>query len=282
MEANMAAKRLKMNSVALTGFIIVAIYIVGVVVSFFWLPFDPTAMDTDHLLEAPSLASGHLMGTDEFGRDILSRIMKGASVSLTISVIATALGAIIGILIGIWAGYLGGQWDNWLMRGTDILFSFPTMLLAIFIMAILGEKTINVVIAIALVYIPQFARISRGAILSIKNDEFVRASRSNGASSSYILFRHLLPNILVPLIVHISLSLSNAILLESSLSFLGLGVQPPEPSWGNMLSSARKVMILAPWTAIFPGLAIVLLVLGFNLLGDGLRDILDPRMRNVS
>lgn len=278
----MAAKRLKMNSVALTGFIIVAIYIVGVVVSFFWLPFDPTAMDTDHLLEAPSLASGHLMGTDEFGRDILSRIMKGASVSLTISVIATALGAIIGILIGIWAGYLGGQWDNWLMRGTDILFSFPTMLLAIFIMAILGEKTINVVIAIALVYIPQFARISRGAILSIKNDEFVRASRSNGASSSYILFRHLLPNILVPLIVHISLSLSNAILLESSLSFLGLGVQPPEPSWGNMLSSARKVMILAPWTAIFPGLAIVLLVLGFNLLGDGLRDILDPRMRNVS
>lgn len=282
MEANMAAKRLKINSVAFTGFIIVAIYIVGVVVSFFWLPFDPTAMDTDHLLEAPSLASGHLMGTDEFGRDILSRIMKGASVSLAISVTATALGAIIGILIGIWAGYLGGQWDNWLMRGTDILFSFPTMLLAIFIMAILGEKTINVVIAIALVYIPQFARISRGAILSIKNDEFVRASRSNGASSSYILFRHLLPNILVPLIVHISLSLSNAILLESSLSFLGLGVQPPEPSWGNMLSSARKVMILAPWTAIFPGLAIVLLVLGFNLLGDGLRDILDPRMRNVS
>jgi len=207
--------------------------------------------------------------------------MKGCSVSLIISISATALGAMVGTFMGIWAGYLGGRWDHWIMRVADVLFSFPSLLLAIFVMAILGEKTYNVVLAIGIVYIPQFARISRGAILTIKSNEFVRAARSSGAGSGYILFRHLLPNILVPLIVQVSLSLSVAILLESSLSFLGLGVQPPAPSWGNMLSGARKVMVIAPWTAIYPGLAIVLLVLGFNLLGDGLRDILDPRLRNV-
>jgi peptide/nickel transport system permease protein len=277
----MAANRLTKNSIAMTGIVIIALYIAVILVSLFWLPFNPVSMDTEHLLEPPSLSTGHLFGTDEFGRDILSRIMKGCSVSLIISISATALGAVIGILMGIWAGYLGGRWDNLIMRVADVLFSFPSLLLAIFVMAILGEKTFNVVFAIGIVYIPQFARVSRGAILGIKSDEFVKAARSNGASSSYILFRHLLPNILVPLIVQISLSLSVAILLESSLSFLGLGVQPPYPSWGNMLSGARKVMAIAPWTAVYPGLAIVFLVLGFNLLGDGLRDLLDPRLRNV-
>jgi peptide/nickel transport system permease protein len=207
--------------------------------------------------------------------------MKGTSISLIISIAAAALGAVVGTTMGTWAGYLGGRWDHWLMRVADVMFSFPSLLLAIFIMAILGEKTYNVVIAIGIVYIPQFARISRGAILTIKSSEYIKAARANGASSTFILRKHLLPNILVPLIVQVSLSLSVAILLESSLSFLGLGVQPPAPSWGNMLSSARKVMVLAPWTAIYPGLAIVFLVLGFNLLGDGLRDILDPRLRNV-
>jgi peptide/nickel transport system permease protein len=276
----MAERRLVKNSIALTGTILVGVYVLAILVSLFWLPFDPVSMDTDHLLEAPSFATGHLFGTDEFGRDVLSRIMKGSAVSLVISISATALGALVGIMMGTWAGYLGGAWDHWIMRVADILFSFPSLLLAIFIMAILGERTYNVVFAIAIVYIPQFARISRGAILTIKGNEFVKAARSSGASSSYILFRHLLPNILVPIIVQVSLSLSVAILLESSLSFLGLGVQPPYPSWGNMLSGARKVMVIAPWTAVYPGLAIVFLVLGFNLLGDGLRDILDPRLRN--
>jgi peptide/nickel transport system permease protein len=276
----MAERRLVKNSIALTGTILVGVYVLAILVSLFWLPFDPVSMDTDHLLEAPSFATGHLFGTDEFGRDVLSRIMKGSAVSLVISISATALGALVGIMMGTWAGYLGGAWDHWIMRVADILFSFPSLLLAIFIMAILGERTYNVVFAIAIVYIPQFARISRGAILTIKSNDYVRAARSNGASSSFILFRHLLPNILVPIIVQISLSLSVAILLESSLSFLGLGVQPPAPSWGNMLSSARKVMVIAPWTAIYPGLAISFLVLGFNLLGDGLRDLLDPRLRN--
>lgn len=277
----MAANRLLKNGIALTGLAIVALYVLTIVVSLFWLPFDPTAMDMEHLLEGPSLETGHLFGTDEFGRDILSRIMQGTLVSLVISLCATALGAVVGVFMGIWAGYLGGRWDNALMRVADVMFSFPSLLLAIFVMAILGEKTYNVVIAIGIVYIPQFARISRGAILSIKSNEFVRAARSNGAGNAYILSRHLLPNILVPIIVQVSLSLSVAILLESALSFLGLGVQPPAPSWGNMLSGARKFMVIAPWTAVFPGLAISALVLGFNLLGDGLRDILDPRLRNV-
>ncbi len=277
----MAANRLAKNSIAMTGIVIVGLYVAVIVLAMIWLPFDPVKMDTSLLLDPPSFATGHLFGTDEFGRDILSRIMKGCSVSLVISISATTLGSVIGTFMGIWAGYLGGRWDHWIMRLADILFSFPSLLLAIFIMAILGEKTYNVVIAIGIVYIPQFARISRGAILTIKSSEFVKAARSNGASSGFILFRHLFPNILVPLIVQVSLSLSVAILLESSLSFLGLGVQPPNPSWGNMLASARKVMVIAPWTAIYPGLAIVFLVLGFNLLGDGLRDILDPRLRNV-
>jgi len=273
--------RVAKNPIALAGLVIVGVYAVIIAVSFVWLPFDPVAMDMERLLEPPSLKSGHLLGTDEFGRDILSRIMRGSSVSLVISLGATTFGAVLGTLLGIWAGFLGGRWDHWLMRIADVLFSFPSLLLAIFVMAILGEKTYNVIFAIGIVYIPQFARISRGAILSLKSQEFVRAAFSNGAGRSYVLFRHLLPNILVPLIVQVSLSLSVAILLESALSFLGLGVQPPAPSWGNMLSGARKLMMLAPWTAVYPGLAIVFLVLGFNLLGDGLRDILDPRLRNA-
>jgi peptide/nickel transport system permease protein len=273
--------RLFKNGIAVTGLTIIVLYVIVIVVSLFWLPFDPSEMSPEHMLEAPSFSTGHLFGTDEFGRDVLSRIMKGSSISLLISLSATALGAIIGIFMGIWAGFLGGRWDNLIMRIADIMFSFPSLLLAIFIMAILGENTFNVVIAIGIVYIPQFARISRGSIIALKSNEFIRAARSNGADNTYILFRHLLPNSMAPIIVQISLSLSVAILLESALSFLGLGVQPPEPSWGNMLSSARKVMMLAPWTAIYPGLAIVILVLGFNLLGDGLRDILDPRLRNV-
>ncbi len=277
----MTAPRIAKNSIAVAGGLIVGLYLVAILVSLVWLPFDPVAMDTKHVLSAPSLVTGHLFGTDEFGRDILARIMKGSSVSLIISVAATALGAAVGTFMGIWAGYLGGRPDHWIMRVADVLFSFPSLLLAIFVMAILGERTYNVVVAIGIVYIPQFARISRGAILTIKGSEFVRAARSSGASTGYIVFRHLLPNILVPLIVQVSLSLSVAILLESALSFLGLGVQPPAPSWGNMLSGARKVMVIAPWTALYPGLAIVFLVLGFNLLGDGLRDVLDPRLRNA-
>lgn len=273
--------RLLKNPIALVGCIIILIYVLITVISQFWLPFDPLQMDVAHIMEPPSIKTGHLFGTDEFGRDILTRIMKGAGVSLLIALSATLIGAAIGTFMGVWAGFLGGAWDHWIMRLADVLFSFPSLLLAIFVMAILGEKTYNVIIAISIVYIPQFARVSRGAVLAIKNNEFVRAAFSSGADRRFVLSRHLLPNIMMPVIVQSSLSLSVAILLESALSFLGLGVQPPNPSWGNMLSGARKVMLLAPWTALYPGLAIMGLVLGFNLLGDGLRDILDPRLRNI-
>ncbi len=273
--------RLLKNPIALVGLVIIVVYLLIVIVSQFWLPFDPLQMDVAHILESPTFSTGHLFGTDEFGRDILSRIMKGTGISLLIAVLATSIGATIGTFMGVWAGFLGGAWDHWIMRLADVLFSFPSLLLAIFVMAILGENTYNVIIAVSIVYIPQFARVSRGAVLAIKNNEFVRAAFSSGADKRFVLLRHLLPNIMMPIIVQSSLSLSVAILLESALSFLGLGVQPPHPSWGNMLSSARKVMMLAPWTAIYPGLAIMGLVLGFNLLGDGLRDILDPRLRNI-
>jgi peptide/nickel transport system permease protein len=273
--------RIFKNPIAVVGLGLILLYVAVIIISQFWLPFDPLQMDTANMLQPPSLKTGHVLGTDEFGRDILSRIMQGAGISLLISVSATAMGAVIGTFMGIWSGFLGGAWDQWIMRLADILFAFPSLLLAIFVMAILGEHTYNVIFAIGIVYIPQFARIARGAVLSVKNNEFIRASFSSGANKSYVLVRHLLPNIMMPIIVQSSLSLSVAILLESALSFLGMGVQPPYPSWGNMLSSARKVMMLAPWTAIYPGLAIMLLVLGFNLLGDGLRDIMDPRLRNV-
>ena len=273
--------RLLKNPIAIIGLSIILCYIVMAIISQFWLPFDPLQMEVSRILEAPSFVTGHLFGTDEFGRDVLSRIMKGAGISIVIAISATAIGSCIGTLMGVWAGFLGGAWDHWIMRGMDILFSFPSLLLAIFIMAVLGEKTYNVIVAISIVYVPQFARVSRGAVLAIKGSEFIRAAFSSGADRRYVLSSHVMPNIMMPIIVQCSLSLSVAILLESALSFLGLGVQPPQPSWGNMLSSARKVMLLAPWTAIYPGLAIMGIVLGFNLLGDGLRDILDPRLRNL-
>ena len=272
---------LKKNYIAISGIAIVVLYIFMIIIGLFWLPYNPLEMSAAEVLRSPSFKTHHLLGTDEFGRDILSRIMYGSRISLIISLGATLIGAALGITMGTWAGFLGGKWDNWIMRIADVLFSFPTLLLAIFIMGVLGEKTYNVIIAIGIVYTPQFARISRAAILAIKNLDFVRAAFSVGGKKGYILFKHLFPNILVPIIVQISLCLSLGILLESALSFLGLGVQSPYPSWGNMLSSARRFMILAPWTAVFPGLAIVFLVLGFNLLGDGLRDLLDPRLKNV-
>ena len=278
----MSLDRFRKNYIALAGAIIILFYVLVALLSLVWLPQDPLAMNSAEILKGPSFATGHLMGTDEFGRDIFSRVIVGSRISEIIAVGATGLGGAIGIFMGIWAGYLGGRWDNVIMRVTDVLFSFPTLLLALFIMAVLGEKTFNIVVAIGIVYIPQFARLSRASILAIRSSDYVRAARSIGGSRSYILFRHLLPNILVPIIVQISLSLSVAVLLESALSFLGLGVQPPAPSWGNMLSAARKYMTFAPWTAVFPGLAIVVLVLGFNLLGDGLRDLLDPRLKNVA
>lgn len=272
---------LKKNHVAFIGLLIIIFFIFIAIMSIFWTPFDPLEMNFKEILQAPCFKTRHFMGTDQFGRDILSRIIYSSRISLGVSFSATLIAATFGILMGIWAGFLGGIYDNCIMRINDILFSFPPLLLGIFIMGVLGENTYNVIIAIGIVYIPQFARISRAAILAIKNLEFVEAALAIGGTRNRILFKHLLPNIIPSLIVQTSLCLSLGILLESSLSFLGLGVQPPFPSWGNMLGDARRFIIIAPWSAIFPGVTIILIVIGFNLLGDGLRDILDPRLKNV-
>jgi peptide/nickel transport system permease protein len=222
---------------------------------------------------------GHPFGTDQFGRDVLSRLLYGARVSLAVSFASVALALAAGGTAGIVAGYYGRALDGIVMRIMDVVFAFPAVLLAIAIMAVAGTTPPVLIVAIALVYTPQFARVGRGSALQARGLEYVEAARAQGAGVARILARHVLPNISAPLIVQTSLSLSFAILTESALSFLGLGTQPPTPSWGNMLAESRRFMTTAPWTAVFPGAAISLLVLGFNLLGDGLRDLLDPRLR---
>jgi peptide/nickel transport system permease protein len=221
-----------------------------------------------------------LMGTDEFGRDILSRIMYGAQISLEVGMISVAIALAIGGVAGLAAGFYGGWLDGVIMRCMDVLFAFPAILLAIGIMAVLGTGNIlNAMLAIGVVYAPSFARLARASVLSLKEMEFIQAARVVGQGEIRILGKHVVPNIVAPMTVQISFALSTAILTEAALSFLGLGTPPSVPSWGAMLSASRRYVELDPWPAIFPGLAIMLLVLGFNLFGDGLRDVLDPRLR---
>jgi peptide/nickel transport system permease protein len=221
-----------------------------------------------------------IMGTDDFGRDILSRVLYGAGASFWVGILSVVLALVGGTLIGLLAGYRGGWLDNVIMAIMDILFAFPAVLLAIAIMAMLGASLTNVILAIGIVTLPVFVRLTRGSVLSIKNLLYIEAARSTGVSPYIIAFRHMLPNVVAPLIVQASLAVAAAILSEASLSYLGLGNPPPAPSWGNMLSSGYGFMQTSPYPAIFPGLAIMLAVLGFNLLGDGLRDVLDPTIKD--
>jgi len=239
-------------------------------------PYDPDAQESDRLL-GPRWAN--LMGTDELGRDTFSRIVFGARVSLQVGIISVLVALVVGSLLGLVAGFWGGTLDTWLMRVVDILFAFPGLVLAIVIAGLLGPSRNNAMIAIGVVYAPAFARVIRGSVLAVMSEPYVEAGRVIGATSPRLIRRHVLPNILAPLIVMTTVYLSSAILAEAGLSFLGLGTQPPEPSWGGMLNIARTYMELNPWMAIFPGLAIMIVVLGFNFLGDGLRDVLDPRLR---
>ncbi|BBO77016.1 peptide ABC transporter permease [Desulfosarcina widdelii] len=246
-------------------------------ISLFWTPYEPTVMDARHRLEAPSPA--HPLGTDQYGRDMLSRVMAGAVNSIIVGLMTVAIGMSAGVLLGLAAAWGHRLVDEAVMRVSDLLFSFPAVLSAILITAILGPSVINAMLAIGIFYIPVFARLARASALTVKELDYIAAARIAGQGEAAIVRRHVLPNILSPLIVQATVQFAVAILAEAGLSYLGLGTQPPHPSWGRMLNEAQTFMELAPWMALFPGLAIAWAVLGFNLLGDGLRDILDPRLR---
>lgn len=265
------------HRLGMLGLILTLVLIVMGIFGPYIAPYDPNAIDAMARFAPPSIE--HPLGADDFGRDILSRIMHGARISLQVGFIAVGIAATVGSTLGLVAGYAGRVVDEVIMRAMDILFAFPAILLAIAIMAALGKGVENAMIAIGIVYIPIFARIARGSVLSIRQEEFIEAARSCGANDGRILFKHILPNAMAPLIVETTLSLAFAILAEAALSFFGLGLQPPDASWGRMLSEGRGFFRQAPWMAIFPGLAIMFTVMGFNFLGDGLRDAMDPSLR---
>lgn len=267
------------NRLAALGLLVAVGFAVMAISAPWWAPYDPYAMDADALLTAPSRT--HWLGTDPFGRDILSRLMHGARLSLQVGTIAAGLALLAGTVIGMWAGYGGPRVDAVWSRIMDIWFAFPDILLALVIMAILGPSTVNVMIAIGIVYTPIFARLARASTLTVKQHTYVEAAYGMGVRPVMMLARHILPSISAPLIVQTSLSFAFAILAEAALSFLGLGVEPDAPSWGIMLSEGKDWMEQAWWVAVFPGLAITLAVLSFNVLGDGLRDVLDPRGRGA-
>lgn len=263
----------------LTGVVLLGVVLLAALAGQFFTPYDPNKMDFLSTFKPPTAA--HPLGTDNFGRDVLSRIMAGAWVSLRVALIAVSLAAVAGVTLGTVAGYYRGWIDEVIMRLMDILMAFPALLLAIAVMAILGRGVENAMIAIAIVYMPIFARITRSSILTVRQEEYLVAAQALGQSDLKTMLRHVLPNAMGPIIVQTSLSLAFAVLAESSLSFFGLGTQPPASSWGLMLSEGRSFILQAPWLGIFPGLAIMMTVLGFNLVGDGLRDLLDPRMRQL-
>lgn len=271
-------RRFLRHRLAVLGSVIILLLLLAALFGSALAPYDPMEMAFAERLTGPG--AQHIMGTDEFGRDIFSRILHGASVSVQVALIAVSISTIAGVLLGSLAGYFGGWLDEVIMRVMDILFAFPAVLLAITIMAILGRGIENAMIAIAIVYIPIFARVARGAVIGVRQREFVTAAGALGRNRLQILLRHVIPNSLGPIIAQISISLAFAILAEAALSFFGLGTQPPEPSWGRMLAEGRSFMQQAWWLGVFPGLMIMLSVMGFNFLGDGLRDLLDPRMRS--
>jgi len=249
--------------------------VVSAVFAPFVTPYEPNKPNFSDILATPSKA--HWFGTDALGRDLFSRIAYGARPSLLVGVGSAALATLLGALIGVIGGYLGGRTDALLMRLMDILFAFPAILLALALVVVLGPDVRNVIIALAIIYVPRFARITRSATLALRSEAFIEAARALGGGRVRLISLYILPNIMSPIIVQATITIAFAILSEASLSFLGMGIQPPQPSWGAMLSEGRTYLEQYPHLTIFPGVAIMLAVLGFNLLGDGLRDILDPQ-----
>jgi peptide/nickel transport system permease protein len=256
--------------------VVVAVIAVGAQ----WLvPYGVNDIDVPNALQPPSAA--HWFGTDELGRDVASRVMVAIQASMRVAVVSVAFAAVVGVTVGLLAGYRGGWLDTVLMRGVDVMFAFPVLLLALAVVAVLGPGVTTTTLAIGIVYTPIFARVARASTLSVRAEPYVAASKTMGTGAGYILTRHVLPNISGPLIVQTSLSLAFATLSEAALSFLGLGIQPPQPSLGRMIFDSQGFVTLAWWMAVFPGAAIFVIVLAFNLFGDGLRDVLDPKQRTV-
>ncbi len=267
------------NKLAVVGLVVLGLLIFVGIFGKAIAPYGVNDIDIPNRLSGPTAL--HWFGTDNLGRDTFSRVLVAARVSLQVGFIAVGFALVVGVPIGLIAGYYRGGVDSTLMRLMDILFSFPAILLAIAILAVLGPNITNAMIAIGIVYTPIFARITRGSVLVVSEEVYVRAARSLGATNRRILFRHILPNVAAPIIVQTTLSLAFAILSEAALSFLGLGVQPPNPAWGRMLADGREYFQQDPWMGVFPGLAILVTVMAFNFVGDGLRDALDPKQKSV-
>jgi peptide/nickel transport system permease protein len=263
------------NPLVVGGLVLVVFFCCVAALAGVLAPADPIAMNTAGVLEAPSAAAP--FGTDRFGRDVLSRAMFGARSSLLVGIGSIAIAATFGSVVGLLSGYFGGRLDNVLGRVMEVFLTFPSLILAIAISAALGLGIQNALLAIAVTYWPVFGRLVRGATMGERSKDYVQAARVLGASGARVMRHHLLPNVLSPIVVQVTVAISQAIIIESSLSYLGLGTQPPTPSWGTMINEGRTFLDTAPWISVFPGLAIMGAVLAFNFLGDGLRDVLDPR-----
>ncbi len=267
------------SPLTVAGYILIAILILVAVSAPLLAPADPLKQVLSTRLKPPS--AEHWLGTDQLGRDVLSRMMYGARISLLVGTIVVGLAASVGTLVGLVAGYAGGWLDEGLMRLTDVFFAFPALILAMAISGALGPSLTNAMIAIAVVTWPVYARLVRAQVLSLREREFVEASRALGASGEHIVWKHILPNTLAPILVQASFDMGGAILSAAGLSFIGFGAQPPTAEWGVMISEGRNYIVTQPWLSLFPGLAILLTVTAFNLIGDGLRDALDPRLRGI-
>ena len=271
-------KALSRNKMAIVGLIILIILVFAGTFAHVIAPYDYAAQDLQNAFQHPN--AQHLFGTDEFGRDIFSRIIYGARMSLLVGFVSVGIAVIVGGALGAVAGYYGKRIDNIIMRLMDILLAVPQTLLAIAIVAALGTGLVNLMIAVGISSVPTYARIVRASVLTIREEEYIEAARASGTSNTKIIMKHILPNCVAPVIVQVTLGIASAILTAAGMSFIGLGIQPPEAEWGNMLSSGRDYIRGYSYMTMFPGLAIVITVLSLNLLGDGLRDALDPKLRN--
>jgi peptide/nickel transport system permease protein len=267
------------NPVTVVSSVLLVVVAVIAIAAEWVAPYAINDVDVPNALQGPS--GSHWFGTDELGRDVLSRVLVAVQASMQVAVVSVAFAVVVGVSVGVLAGYRGGWLDAVFMRVIDVMFAFPVLLLALAIVAILGPGVTTTMLAIGIVYTPIFARVARASTLSVRVEPYVAVSRTMGTGHAYILVRHVLPNVAAPLIVQTSLSLAFAILSEAALSFLGLGIQPPEPSLGRMIFDSQGFVTLAWWMAVFPGAAIFVIVLAFNLFGDGLRDVLDPKQRTL-